>query len=74
MTEEGSIDKFLGISIYKLDDNLYELAHPFLIDQIIEFVESECPTKLNGKKSITPIGKPLLHTYLMGVPTKYGWN
>ena len=31
-------------------------------------------TKLNGKKSITPVGKTLLHKYLMVVPRKYGWN
>ena len=31
LTEEGSIDKFLGISIYKLDDNQYDLAQLFLI-------------------------------------------
>ena len=74
LTEEGSIDKFLVISISKLDDNRYELAQPFLIERIIEFIESEFPTKLNVKKSITPVGKPLLNKYLMGVPRKCGWN
>ena len=74
LTEEGSINKFLGISISKLDDNWYELAQSFLIERIIEFIESECPTELNGKQTITPVGKPLLHKYLMGVSRKYGWN
>ena len=40
LTEEGSIDKFLGTSISKLDDNQYYLAQPFLIELIIEFIES----------------------------------
>ena len=74
MTDEGSIDKFLGISISELDDNQYELAQPFLIEWFIEFIESECPTELNGKKSINPVGKSLLHKYLIGVPRKYDWN
>ena len=38
LTGEGLIDKFLGISISKLDDNWYELAQPFLIDMIVEFI------------------------------------
>ena len=74
MTEEGSINKFLGISISKLDDNQYELAQPFLIERIIELIESYRPTELNGKQLITPFRKPFLHKYLMGVPRKYGRN
>ena len=74
LTDEGSIDKFLVISISKLDENWYELAQTFLIGRIVELIESECPTELNGKKSITPVGKPLLHKDLMVVPRKYGWN
>ena len=50
LTEEGSIDKFLKISIIKLDDNQYKLAQPLLIELIIELIEIECPTKLNGKQ------------------------
>ena len=68
------IDKFLCISISKLDDNRYELVQPFLIKRIIEFIESKFPNELNGKQSITPVGKLLFHKYLMGVPRKYGWN
>ena len=40
LTEEGLIDKFLGISISYLDGNRYELAQTFLIERIIEFIES----------------------------------
>ena len=35
LTEEGSIDKFLSISISKLDENWYELAQQLLIERII---------------------------------------
>ena len=41
LTEEGLIDKFLGISISKIYDNRYGLAQPFLIERIIELIESE---------------------------------
>ena len=34
-TEEGSIDKLLGISISKRYDNRYELAHLLLMERII---------------------------------------
>ena len=74
LTEEDSINKLLGNSISKLDGNRHDLAQSFLIERIIEFIESERPTKLNGKQSITPVGKPLLHKDLMGVPRKYGRN
>ena len=74
LTEEGSIDKFLGIRRSKIYDNQYELAQPLLVERIIEFIESEHPAKLNGKKSITPVGKPLLHRYLMCVLRKYWQN
>ena len=33
-----------------------------------------CPIELNGKQSITPVEKPLLLKYLIGVPGKYGLN
>ena len=39
LPEEGSIDKFLSISISKLDDNRYELVQPLLIERIVEFIE-----------------------------------
>ena len=74
LTEESSIDKFIGNGISKLDCNRYELAELFLIEWIVELIESECPTELNGKQSITTAVKPLLHKYLMGVPRKCGWN
>ena len=74
LTEEGLIDKFLGIIISKLDENWSELAQIFSIERIIKLIEIECPNKLNGKQSIHPVIKSLLHKYLMGVPRKYDWN
>ncbi|MCP4094802.1 MAG: hypothetical protein GY748_01030 [Planctomycetaceae bacterium] len=44
LTDEGTLDKFLGINISKLDDGRYEFTQPFLIDRIIKFINTEYPT------------------------------
>ena len=74
LTDEGTLDKFLGINISKLDDGRYEFTQPFLIDRIIKFINTEYPTELTGRESLTPVGKPLLHKDLEGKPRKYKWN
>ncbi len=66
LTEEGTLDKFLGINIIKLGDDRFELSQPFLIERIIKFVESECKTNVNIKTTPNPIEKPLLHKDLEG--------
>ncbi len=33
LTKEGTLDKFLGINITKLDDNCFKLTQPFLIER-----------------------------------------
>ncbi len=74
LTEEGTLDKFLGINITKLDDNRFELSQPFLIERIIQFVKSECESEVNTKSTPNPVGKPLLHKDLEGKERKYRWN
>ena len=74
LTEEGTIDKFLGINIIKRDDGTFELSQPFLIERIVNFIKTEYESELNGKPSITPVGKPLLHKDTDGTPRKYNWN
>ena len=36
--DEGSIDKYLGVSITQLDDASFELTQPFLIERISIFL------------------------------------
>ncbi len=74
LTKEDMIDKFLGSSITQLDDERDELSQPFLIQWIIDYVKTDYHSKINGKESVTPVGKPLLHKDLEGKECKYNWN
>ena len=38
LTDEGDIDKFLGIEITQLDDRRFKLSQPFLINRIVSFL------------------------------------
>ncbi len=68
LQDEGSIDKYLGV---KLDDSLFELSQPFLIERITSFL-GIADGKTN--KRLTPVGKPLLNKDTLGVPRKYDWK
>ena len=70
LTEEGTLDKLLGINITPIDDDRFELSQPFLIKRIVKFVESECETPMNDRPTPTPVGKPLLHKDLAGKERK----
>ena len=39
LTNEGDINKFLGIEITQLDDKIFKIFQPYLIDRIISFLE-----------------------------------
>jgi hypothetical protein len=39
LTDEGDIDKFLGIEITQLDDNRFKISLPYLIDRIVSLLE-----------------------------------
>jgi hypothetical protein len=38
LTDEGDVNKFLGIEITKLDGSTFKLSQPFLIDCILSFL------------------------------------
>ena len=38
LTDDGDINKFLGIEITQLDANKFKVSQPFLTDQIISFL------------------------------------
>ena len=62
LTDEGDINKFLGIEITQLDDKRFKISQPFLIDRIISFLNidtNDYGMDTNAKS--TPVGKPLLH-------------
>ena len=75
LTDEGDINKFLGIKITQLDDKRFKVYQPFLIDPIVNFLNidtNDYGMETNTKP--TPVGKPLLHKYLAGKPHKEDWN
>ena len=75
LTDEGDIDKFLGIEITHLDEKRFKISQPYLIDRIISLLNIDTNTygmETNSKS--TPVGKPLLHKDLEGKPRKESWN
>jgi hypothetical protein len=75
LTDEGDVNKFLGIEITKLDSSSFELAQPFLIDRLLQFL-GLCNNSFetNANSSSTPVAKGLLHRCLAGKPRKYNWK
>ena len=75
LTDEGNIDKFLGIEITHLDDKRFKISQPFLIDRIVAYLNIDSNEYGIGTNSkCTPVGKPLLHKDLSGKPRKEKWN
>ena len=75
MTDEGDIDKFLGIEIKQLDDKRFELKQPFLIERIcrtLGLIDNDWKVESNDKR--TPVGKPVLNKDLDGKPRKLKWK
>ena len=71
LSDEESIDKYLGVDNKQCNASSFELTPPFLIERITKFLEID-----NGKpnEKLTPVGKPLLNNDLDGVPRKYDWE
>ena len=61
LTDEGDINKFLGIEITQIDKEGFKISQPFPIDRIISFLNidtNDFVMKTNAKS--TSVGKPLL--------------
>ena len=75
LTNEGDIDKFLGIEINNLDEKIFKNSQPFLIHRIISFLNMDTNDfGLGTISKLTPVGKPLLHKELSGKPRKENCN
>ena len=75
LTDEGDIDKFLGIEIKKLAPNKFELVQPFLIDRIVTLLgleNNEFESSSNSRS--TPVARPVLSKDLEGKPRKLPWK
>jgi len=71
LTDEGKLDKYLGIEITDNKDGSFEMSQPYLIQRIIEFVGLDM--RMTNTRD-TPVGKPLLHKDLQGLPRKTSFN
>ncbi len=71
LQDEGLTDKYLGVSIMQLDDLLFNLTQPFLIERITAFLGID---KGQTNEQETPVDIPLLNKDLNWVPCKYTWD
>jgi hypothetical protein len=69
LTDEGNVNRFLGIEITKLGPDSFGLSQPFIIDCLLQFL-GLCNNKFenNANPSSTPVVKGLLHRDLAGKP------
>jgi hypothetical protein len=75
LTDEGDVNKFLGIEITKLGPDSFELLQPFLIDcllQVLGLCNNAFDTDANP--SSMPVANGLLHQDLAGKQRKYSWK
>ena len=70
LTDEGEIDKYLGVDIDKSKKGSIELRQSYLIQRCLEAMEAN--DKMNMKR--TPATKPLIHKDKDGSPRKHQWN
>jgi len=69
LTDEGEIDKYLGVDIVKTKTSV-TMTQPYLIERCLE--EMEITKDMNIKK--VPASKPLLHKDKEGAPRQHTWR
>jgi len=73
LTDEGAIDKFLGIEITDRRDGSFEMSQPHLIGRIIELLEIGVLGDEIKSRDRTP-ASDVLHKDLDGKPRKRSWK
>ena len=78
-TDEGDVNKFLGIDITRIDSSSFELSQPFLIDRLLQLLGlCNNPFETDANSLSTPVAKGLLHHVLVGKPVSIngsiGWQ
>ena len=70
LTDEGSINKYIGLLIEYIHDSSLEMSQPLLVLHIIASLSlDENKTRVSN----TPVGNPLLNRDLDGCPRKHKW-
>ena len=75
LTNEDSIDKFLGIEIKRLGRQELEMSQPFLINRILSLLQLEHNGfETDSHDKLTPAATQILNKDLMGKPWKKPWK
>jgi len=75
LTDEGSIDTFLGIEIKRLGKQEFEISQPFLIDCILALLQLEHNGfETDSHDKLKPTTPQILNKDLMGKPQKKSWK
>ena len=75
LTEEGDINKSIGIEITHIDEKRFKVSQPLIIDKIIYLLDIEKNDYgVDTNAKLTPVGKPLSQKDLSGKPRKEAWN
>ena len=69
-TDDGDLNKYLGVDVDKKKDGSIELTQPHLITRFLEVIGID--DKVNPRP--TPAIKPLLHKDIGGLIRKHVWN
>ena len=72
LTDDGTINKYLGVDVKHKFDGSFKLTQPYLIERILKVLGVGGDSKTNSKP--TPASKPLLHKDLEGWTRKNNWN
>ena len=71
-TDEGSMDKYLGVDIERLsDDTGFKMTQPYLIERIL--AAANIDLRMTASRS-TPVCGPLLSRHEDGPDRKQTWN
>ena len=71
MTDEGSLEEYLGLQIDHKSDGLFRVSQPFLIDRIIDTI----PSMKDAQSSKTPASPGTVLTKDTEIePRKEAWN
>ena len=77
LTDEGDIDKFLGIELKHNKDGSFEMTQPHLTDRIIKLLGLEKEDnrwKTSANSRLTPSEQIILHRDSEGAERKWDWN
>ena len=75
LTDEGNIDKFLGIEIKNYPNGEFELSQTYLIDRIVRYLELDgSGSTPHANARFSPAAEKILNKDTSGKPRKQRWK